>query len=444
MLEIASYTTGYPHRLDKYIWLTMEVLTPKQTDWTSTQKDVFRLFTIYAVLYMLFDGFGSLLMRVVPGIGIWDSLVHAVGSQILPDGHVITEKPNGSGDTTYNYVQLVAMLIVSIVGALIWNIVDRDRKEYNRALYIMRNVIRHYLGIIMVLYGLAKVFKTQFPYPSYDMLTRSFGDASPMGLLWTFMGYSYPYNLFTGMGEVVGGALLFARRTTLLGSLVVIGVMSHVVVLNFSYDVPVKIYSTHLLLMAVFLATPHMGRLYSFFIANESVEPASQPDIQLNKNLVILGVMTKVVLLGLVCVFSIMMLFGAFGNNQRQYAEEDVPLYGTYQVEDFQSDAFDALDRWKKLDVTVPGRARVSMFDGSTDNISFNTDSSRGLITVYAYRDSLVSGELTYVQPADSLLELKGMFQGDSISVSLRKVEKEDFLLNSRGFRWINEVPFNR
>ena len=422
----------------------MEVLTPKQTDWTSTQKDIFRLLTIYAVLYMLFDGFGSLIVRIIPGIALWDGLVNAVGNQILPDGHVITEKPNGSGDTTYNYVQLLTIFIVSMVGALIWNIADRERKEYNRALYIMRNVIRHYLGIVMVLYGLAKVFKTQFPYPSYEMLTRSFGDASPMGLLWTFMGYSYPYNLFTGLGEVVGGALLFSKRTTLLGSLVVIGVMSHVVVLNFSYDVPVKIYSTHLLLMAVFLAVPHMGRLYSFFIANETVEPASQPDIQLNKNLVIFGVMTKVVLLGLVCVFSIMMVFGVFGNNQRQYAEEDVPLYGTYQVEEFQSNAFDALDRWKKLDVTVPGRARVSMFDGSTDNISFNTDSSRGLITVYAFRDSLVSGELTYVQPADSLLELKGMFQGDSISVSLRKVEKEDFLLSSRGFRWINERPFNR
>jgi hypothetical protein len=97
-----------------------------------------------------------------------------------------------------------------------------------------------------------------------------------MKLLWTFMGASIPYVIFTGAAEMLGGLLLAARRTTLLGALVCIGVLSNVVMLNFSYDVPVKLYSSHLLLMAVFLAAPDLRRLASLFVWNRRVPPAEQ------------------------------------------------------------------------------------------------------------------------------------------------------------------------
>jgi hypothetical protein len=64
-----------------------------------------------------------------------------------------------------------------------------------------------------------------------------------MGLLWTFMGASAAYTIFTGLGELVGGLLLTTRRTALAGALVSAAVMTHVAVLNFCYDVPVKLFS---------------------------------------------------------------------------------------------------------------------------------------------------------------------------------------------------------
>ena len=125
----------------------------------------------------------------------------------------------------------------------------------------------------MINYGLIKVFKTQFPFPSMDRLSQSYGESSPMGLLWTFMGYSTAYNIFTGLGEVVGGSLLLFKRTRLIGALIVIAVMSNVVVLNFAYDVPAKLFSIHLLLMATFIIVPDIRRLLDFFLFNRFVEP---------------------------------------------------------------------------------------------------------------------------------------------------------------------------
>jgi len=46
------------------------------------------------------------------------------------------------------------------------------------------------------------------------------------------------------------------------------------VTINFSYDVPVKLYSSHLLLLAVFLILPDLRRLASLLVLNRPTEPA--------------------------------------------------------------------------------------------------------------------------------------------------------------------------
>ncbi len=54
------------------------------------------------------------------------------------------------------------------------------------------------------------------------------------------MGYSTPYNVFTGLVETVPAMLLFFRRTATLGALLLVAVLANVVMLNLCYDVPVE------------------------------------------------------------------------------------------------------------------------------------------------------------------------------------------------------------
>ena len=69
------------------------------------------------------------------------------------------------------------------------------------------------------------------------------------------MGYSRPYAIFCGAGEVLGALLLCSRRTATLGALILIAILSNVVMVNFAYDVAVKTLSVNLLLMACFVAS---------------------------------------------------------------------------------------------------------------------------------------------------------------------------------------------
>src|SRR5947199_10310512 len=89
------------------------------------------------------------------------------------------------------------------------------------------------------------------------------------------MGYSTPYTIFTGVGEVIGGVLLFFRRTTTLGALIICGVMANVVALNFSYDVRVKVFSSLLLFLTIFLLVPDLRRLMNIFVLNRSTPAAN-------------------------------------------------------------------------------------------------------------------------------------------------------------------------
>lgn len=52
---------------------------------------------------------------------------------------------------------------------------------------------------------------TQFPTPTADKLMQPYGESSPMGILWTFMGSSTAYTIFAGTaGEVLAAIpLLF-------------------------------------------------------------------------------------------------------------------------------------------------------------------------------------------------------------------------------------------
>ena len=134
--------------------------------------------------------------------------------------------------------------------------------------------LRYYVAVIMLIYGGFKVINTQFPPLSLEQLTQPLGAVSPMGLLWSFMGYSPAYTTFAGLGEVTGAFLLFFRRTTTLGALIVFAVMTNVALMNYAYDVPVKQLSTNLVLAAVVLVLPDARRLFDVLVLNASSRPA--------------------------------------------------------------------------------------------------------------------------------------------------------------------------
>jgi hypothetical protein len=438
--------------------------------WNPAHRIVFRFLFVYLILYILpFPlSYVSLIsswlqpeIYLVPsplrglvyvGIGLqqyqraWYAFVPWVGKHVF--GVEITVFPAGSGDTTYNYVHVFCLAVISAAVAALWTLCDRKHSGYPRLHYGLRVYVRFWLATTMLSYGSVKVIKSQFPNPSLDRLLQPFGDASPMGLLWTFMGASESYNIFTGAGEMLGGLLLTTRRTTLLGALVCVGVLSNIVMLNFSYDVPVKLFSLHLLFAALMLIAPDWRRLAGFLMLNRTVARAPLGP-QFRARWLHRSVLVVRTLLVVACV--IWMLHNA-QQSRKRFGDLALrsPLQGIWNVEELKIDGAvrpplvtDPL-RWRRVVFDYPGMLAIQQMNDSRSRYALTLDAGKKTIDLSRRDQPAWKSSFSYTEPEPEVLVLEGSMDGKKIQAKLRRQESSSFLLVSRGFHWINEYPFNR
>ena len=445
----------------------MEVIASAQTPgknaqaapWSLARRIVFRFVCCYLLLYMAPDPPGRVdLVDAIPGAewianaygGLWHRLIPWVAIHIFHiTGKAATYFPTGSGDTTLDYIENLLIAVFAAAAALIWSLADRRRKEYRRVDSWLRLAVRYTLAFTMFAYGFAKVFPLQFQPPGFRRLIEPYGDFSPMGVLWSFMGASTAYTIFAGMCEVAGAALLLFRRTTTLGAMVSFGVLLNIALLNFCYDVPVKLYSTNLVLMAVFLAAPDLRRLLNFLVLNRATEPAGLPAPRFGRRWMRIGA----------AVFQFLFvgyfLYGEISSGWSGYKETYIhpkrpELYGLYDVESFSRNGqelppliTDAV-RWKRVAIEYPAYIGIQLMDDSPKGYPAEYDAAKKTIALSETADNKRKSVMTYSRPDANHTVLEGSLGSDTISVRLRKIDPSKFLLVSRGFHWINELPFNR
>jgi len=419
--------------------------------WSFTQKLIFRFFAAYFFIFLFPFPIGYIPFTDSLSTwfnNFWDPIVFWAGKNILHIGYSIDVKPNGSGDTTYNYVQLFLVAVFAIIAAVIWSVADRRRKSYDLLLYWVMVYVRYYLAFTMMSYGFYKVIKTQFPFPYYH-LTETYAESSPMGLLWNFMGYSTAYNMFTGLAEVIGGVLILFRKTVTFGSLVSMTVLSNIVALNFCFDVPVKLYSANLLLMAIFIAMPDIKRLISFFFRNKAVPAVNiQPKFP-KRWMKITWLSVKILLIGTVVYSTISGVWDEYKNYGDDVTTK-APLFGIYNVETFikNKDTLPPLltdsVQWKQLNVAFPGYAIIRTMNDSLKGYSFTADTLKKTLTMTSNSDSTNKSNFSFFYPDSLHLVFAGTMQRDSVYIVMRKFDLRNSRLIGRGFHWINEYPYNR
>lgn len=422
--------------------------------WHPAKKVLFRFLFVYFVLYVFPFPLNVLAwMNKVTELAhrwtfeVWKAVVLAFGEHVLRLDREIDAQLYSNSDTTYGYVQLLIISLASLAGCLVWTLLDRKRDAYPALARWLIVGCRYFLALTLLSYGLGKVIKTQFLAPGLDRLLQPFGEFSPMALLWEFMGVSVSYNVFTGIGELACTALLLFRRTTTLGALLTIGVMSNVAMLNFSYDVPVKVFSTHLLLMACALVAADFRRFANVLVLNR---PAPAADLsphfaapRANR----LRLALKTLLVGFVVYHEITFNLGVW----REWGEDrpKPPLYGIYDVESFAVDGETlaplATDPryWRTVVHDYPGYVAIWLMNGKRTSYTFVPDESSRTIAV-GKRKPPESWTWTYEQPAPGVLKMEGELDGSFISIVMKARDLDDFVLVSRGFHWINERPFYR
>jgi uncharacterized membrane protein YphA (DoxX/SURF4 family) len=426
-------------------------------DWSFTVRATFRFCFIYFILVSLTNSPIISDLFVIPHLHIpifgtlWPlrQITFWTAAHVFGVTRPLVYTGSGSGDKTFDWVLAFCLLVFAISGTAVWSLLARYRQNHVALYKWFRLFVRFALASEMFSYGLDKIIPLQMSFPSLSVLLEPFGNFSPMSVLWNSVGASPAYEVFAGSAELLGGVLLLLPATTTLGALVCMVDLTQVFMLNMTYNVPVKLFSFHLLLLALFLLIPEMRRLFDFFISNRATAPTRQrPLFQgIRANRIALGaqVLVGMYLIGI----------NAYGgiNYWRTMAREDsrVSLYGIWDVERMSIDGriHPALihdpDRWRRLIFeSSPGDASIEQLDGTFADYNSSIDDKVKTITLKKDEGGKSEAKFSFVRPTRDQLVLDGSLNGHQIHAELKFFDPHKLTLVNRGFHWINEYPYVR
>jgi hypothetical protein len=354
---------------------------------------------------------------------------------------------SGSGDKIFDWVQAFCFLVFAALGTVLWSVVARRRLHHMALQKWFRLFLRFALGATFVGYGAAKAIPLQMPYPPLQRLLEPFGHFSPMGVLWYSIGASRPYEIFTGCAELAAGILLFIPATATLGALVSLACAIQIFTLNMTYDVPVKLFSLHLILMSLFLLAPDVRRLVNLLVLNRAAAPSTIAPLFRTRRALRVAAAVQVV-------------FGVYlvGMNLNQSAQgwkvygggaPKSPLYGVWNVQHMMIEGVERAplvtdyDRFRRVIFDNPARMSFQRMDDTFVGFGNTIDMSAKTVTLSRQPGATVA-RFTIEQPAAGRLVLDGVLDGKKMRLALELFPREKFLLVSRGFNWVQEYPFNR
>ncbi|MFB7721997.1 DoxX family protein [Nocardia sp. NPDC056100] len=393
----------------------------------------------------------------VTELGTWTALhplTDWVGSQVF--GTVVDFTPTGSGDTAAQWVSVFTWLLVAIAATGVWSVLDRRRGDYARLYGWFRLLLRAALVSALLLYGMVKLLPSQMSM-ILQRLVEPFGDMSPMSVLWAQTSLSEPYEIALGAAEVTAALLLVLPVTAGLGAVLAFIVTLQVALLNLTFDVPVKIFSLQLLILAVVLATPDIGRTVRALIGR--TVPARVPELRFGSR------RGNRIMLAAQLIFGGWLLFTAISEGYDGWqtygsARPQSPLYGIWNVTeytvagqqvpalvDFRDGSHGGLpnasDRLRRIIFDIPTAVTAQRMDDSLLAFPAEIDTDRRTITI-AQDSARTFASLNYEQPQPNQLILDGSLAGRPIHMRLTLVPLDHFPAVSRGFHWVQATPYMR
>lgn len=420
---------------------------PSARPWSATARVAFRFVFCYIVQYALCCG-NATVWRAIPLLGKHLELLFAspyllaaqwLGQHLFhlqgPGAHL---HGSGYGDRVLDWIAASIMLAVAALATALWSALDR-RTQYDTLLAWFRFGLRLTIAVAMLNYGSWKIFPIQMPPPSLAVLNEPLGQTSPLTMLWTLLGMNQAYEKICGGIEFLGALLLLYRRTALLGAMLAAFVMTNVVLFNFFFDVPVKLYAANLLLMALVAIVPDLRALFGFFWKQKPTAPTAlwQPALRGRARWLLIALEAAVILsVGIVSSFG----------HYRQHALEEAnlrhpsPLTGEWHLNSGTILTGDGVPM-SDLVLEPDGRLDVRAADGS---IWGGSTFRSGETVMNIAGPGLPTVTFALNQPDASHLVLTPI-AGQSGELRLTRVPlPSHYPLLERGFHMINEWGLER
>jgi hypothetical protein len=124
-------------------------------------------------------------------------------------------------------------------------------------------------------------------------------------------------------------------------------------------------------------------------------------------------------------------------------------IYGVWSVDEFalngQVIPVSAMNpaRWHRFIVDNSFEVSLLSVDGARDRYRSKIDMKGGKLTLTKRDNPTQVSTFSFSSPQADSMVLEGFTGSSHLSVKLHRVPDSTFLLNTRGFHWINEYPYN-
>jgi hypothetical protein len=363
----------------------------------------------------------------------------------------------GAGDKPIDYALALGLLVTASAITAIWSAVDWRRQSYPRLHAWFRLFLRLSVATSLAGYGWAKVFPLQMPFPPLSRLLDSYGHFSLMAVLWSQIGSSTAYEIFTGLAELAAAVLLVIPGITPVAALASMAVTFQIFVFNMTYDVPVKLFSLHLLVMSTILLLPDVRTLFTFLVLKRAIDPPREGRLFAN-------VTAHRAALAVQVVFAVWFLWTGYQGGKAASAQLTVPkppLYGIWNIDRMTIDGVERAplltdyDRWRRIVVQYPGSIQFQRMNETWAGFQATTNLAEKAIVMTTFVNPQAAmanpasaerkeiGRFTLEQPSADALILDGAVNGKRLRMETSHFDPGQFRLASSKFKWIQDRPWN-
>jgi hypothetical protein len=401
----------------------------------SFAKHVASFFAFFCVLFIPFP-FNLTKVQLPVTDFIFGRLIGLVSKNVfgktLADTHV-------HSDTISMYILVLLLFVLAIFTSLVLLQIKKWSLYREKVFTFFFRLLRYYLALQLLKYGVDKIFKNQFYIPEPNTLYTPLGRMSKSLLYWSSMGTSYLYSIFLGSLEVLAAILILIKRTRLIGLLMSLVVMINVVAVNFGFDISVKLYSLFLLFLTVYLLAPYIRSLYQFFILHKST--AGQPPVDtavLVKN-IFLSAFLKWLLVGIICVEAFYPFIKS-GNFNGDLAKRPY-LHGAYEVKQIIAGTDTLALKDSPVKRFFIHRNGFMIFQNQQDEmqdykLSYDIDKYEFILTDYQLHKTVVS--FNY-RESDSVLLLKYFKDNKQYQLTAKTLDWGKLPAVKKGFHWTTD-----
>lgn len=410
-----------------------------------------RFVIAYFALYSAGTPIIAYLLRLPDGrsVGMHDGyrVVSWVGAHVFGTGPLNADP--GSGDRLFDWIQMLTFAALAAIVVAVWVLIEARRTDdrlVEREIRLdawMRTGLRFALGGVLMYYGVEKVLPTQMPAPDLTQLLTPVGALSPERLLWTGIGASLPYESFVGVLEVAAAAMLFVPRLASLGAVLACLDIGYVFVIDAAYDIPVKLFVFHLVVIAAILVAPDVLRLANVLLNRKTVEPSRLPALFASQRHSRLATAAQILFGAYIAGAGLIQAHAAWADRDALNASMG-PLYGGWTVDvmtvngQARSPLLTDDGRWRRV-VFEQGAAYFQRMDDTFVAHAASVDVDRRVVTLARERDPEWSATLAFAQPASGQLVLDGRIDGRDVHLELTWFGRESFPLVAHKFHVIRE-----